>query len=113
MVKQLILLIFLAVSGKTEPWLEEVAEEIVVELPQIKELLQQSIIIGEEKPSSYQKEEIDWQNDYNAGVKRNPMLESYQSSHQVRKRSPRCLRRCLRQQILHPAQCHSFCRAGF
>ena len=31
-------------------------------------------------------------------------------SHNVNKRSPGCLMWCLRKRILHPAQCHSYCR---
>ena len=30
----------------------------------------------------------------------------------VAKRSPGCLLACLRHQVLHPAQCHSYCTAG-
>ena len=33
--------------------------------------------------------------------------------HQVRKRGPRCLLSCLKQKVLHPAQCHSYCRFHF
>ena len=31
-------------------------------------------------------------------------------SHNVSKRSPGCLLWCLKKRILHPAQCHSYCR---
>ena len=118
MMKQLILLIFLIISSHGEPehWLGQVTEGILklnIELHQIKNLLHQSIPTEESQPSCYPKEELDWQNEDKIEVKRNPLLESDQTSHQVQKRSPRCLRRCLRQQILHPAQCHSYCRAGF
>ena len=112
MMKQLILLIFLIISchGEPEHWLGQVTEGILqlnIELHQIKNLLHQSILTEESQPSYYPKEEVYWQNE-----DKTP-LESDQTSHQVQKRSPRCLRRCLRQQILHPAQCHSYCRAGF
>ena len=118
MIKQLILLIFLIISSYGEPdhWLGQVREGILklnIELRQIKNLLHQSILTEESQYSCYPKEELDWQNEDKKEVKRNQLLESDQTSHQVEKRSPRCLRRCLRQQILHPAQCHSYCRAGF
>ena len=38
------------------------------------------------------------------------MVSTKRMMHRVTKRSPGCLRFCLKQKILHPAQCHSYCR---
>ncbi|OXA43581.1 hypothetical protein Fcan01_21651 [Folsomia candida] len=37
------------------------------------------------------------------------LIPSYIRYNRLMKRSPRCLRRCLAQGVLHPSQCHSLC----
>ena len=100
LMKQLILLIFLVISSPGSAWPGEMRE-----LPHIQHLLQ-SVITGNTQPQRYERvgPEVET-GGYNTEILR--------TSHRVRKRSPRCIRSCLKQQILHPAQCHSYCRAGF
>ena len=69
-----------------------------LEVDEIKELLKSMISRTSESAEREEKREEA------VGV---PM---FPGSHSLSKRSPRCIRTCLEQRLLHPAQCHSYCR---
>ena len=49
-------------------------------------------------------------NDISSNVVENEDKQNSINSHNLSKRSPGCLLWCLKIGILHPAQCHSYCR---
>ena len=69
-----------------------------VEVDKIKELMKSMISRPSESEEGEEKREE---------VVGGPM---FPGSHSLTKRSPRCIRSCLDQKLLHPAQCHSYCR---
>ena len=50
------------------------------------------------------------QNEISSNVMESEDKQNAINSHNLSKRSPGCILWCLKRGILHPAQCHSFCR---